>query len=237
MTTLPPDFKKDMNEKITMVMTSISGNDEWINRSLKSSKWFDEILLFIDPNSPKIPSIDLENIKPPVRMIEHSEHIEIGPALDLLIKNADDGWICAFYDDDYFYPDELKRLVDLIKFNNIEEDIVHFQCSVEGPEHPKEIWGSSRVSEDLFRIDNQIPGACFFRKKVWDAVGGFRGKITHDWIFWFRALRIGFKFRFFDSIIYNFTYRYDSAFHQQMKKYADGSFEKTKQHVFAEVFA
>lgn len=208
----------------------MNANEEWINRSLQSAKHFDEILLFIDPATKVLPHIDLSKITPPVRMVEYSDHLEVGEAYDLLIDAADDGWICTFFDDDYFDEAELKRLIDYVKNLQAKADIIHFRCHITGG-MPYHQWGSSHVTISSLEFDNQLPAGSFFRKEVWRTVGGLHGTIAHDWIFWLRAAYRGFIFHYFDGCPYWFNYRRDSIYHRQVKEKAAGDLSKVKELV------
>lgn len=222
-----------MNERITMVMSTLSPDNELLNKSLQSAKGFDEIILFIDPGTKEYPHVDVLSIVPPLRILEHDKHLEVNEAYDFLINAAFEGWVCTFFDDDYFDEAELKRVIDFVKNNDIKEDIVHFRSHMAGDLSYHQ-WGKEQVSIGELEFDNCLPAASFFRKKVWRAVGGLRGEIAHDWIFWLRAAYMGFEFKYFNACPVWFNYqKEDSIYRRHLKEKCGGSLEKAKQLVLS----
>jgi GT2 family glycosyltransferase len=64
---------------------------------------------------------------------------------------------------------------------------------------------------DNLKKFNSIPGVSWFKKSVWENIGGFTWDKAEDWDFWLRAYKAGYKFQYFPEVVYNFNKRKDSV--------------------------
>jgi hypothetical protein len=246
---------------ITLCVTSLNPDENKLNKMLASAVGFEEILLHIDAGTKNYPDIDFKNAGSRIRMIDHPEHLEIGPAYDMLVKEVKTEWVCVFFDDDYFDVEGLRQMIQQVN-NNPDCDIAHFQCTVGGymplvdrrglvfrffqnivaPYLKKKylvldikyLLGCQSVSVESLEKDNGLPAGSFFKKYVWEKVGGFKGRITHDWIFWLRSARMGFRFKYFDYVVYHYIRRQDSAWFKQLKQECGGNWKKCRETVLRE---
>lgn len=197
-------------EKISLVVTALNPNEFKLNRMLQSAVGFDQIYFHLDKNSkscPTVPFIDGINLE----VINYPEHLDIGEAYNRMISGIDSEWFCCFPDDDFFDPKDLKALLDDIRAGKYADaDVIHFKVHVSGIA-PYHTWGGVKVKQEMIEAQNWFPAGSFFRKSVWEKVGGFRGDLYHDWIFWLRAMKSGARFKFAEQVPYWFMMRKDSA--------------------------
>ena len=199
------------HDKITLVCTSLGKHPELLKRMLDSAKGFDDVLLY------KIPP---------------EKYLSIPNAYNFLIDKVKTQWVCCMPDDDYFYPDGLSKMIDAVH-NNIYAGVAHFKFHISGYMPSEDTRGQvykfvtgkteydlcekKTVTYELLRKHNRLPAASFFRKIVWEKIGGFQGDKYHDWNFWKRAAQWGAEFKYFDYLVYNFVRREGSAWEKQNK--------------------
>lgn len=249
-------------DKITLVITSFNPNPILLNRLLKSAKGFDEIILHIDSASNPHLIAECVNMQSPssLRYYYNPEHLRIEEAYNAMIKEAQDGWICAFCDDDYFEEDGLLSMQTAIRVGDAKDcDIATFQTFVTGfaPWRDKgsilvecvnrfiapllmkkgvelkarRFYGRSHVNAKTIEWQSNIPAGAFFRKSAWEKSGGFSGSIAHDWILWLKMARQGMVFKFFPYIVYTYERRENSAWFRQFRSIAHGSMKELRKIV------
>lgn len=209
-------------EKITLVCTSLNADFILLRKMVRSAKWFDEMLVHIDGEGGEYYK-DNEfsgSWKYPV-------HLNITDAYNKLIGMATTEWICCFCDDDYFYSENLCKMVEKVH-KGIDADVAHFKFHVSGyiPPQDKRCWFGHKeydlceknsVTSKLLEKHNRLPAGSFFRKNAWKKVGGFQGDKCHDWDLWKRMVGAGCRFKYFDYLVYNFVRRENSAWIIQNK--------------------
>lgn len=213
-----------MLEKITLVCTSLNPDRELLSKMIDSAKGFYDIIIHEDKDSTTHYSRFDNGTR--VRHVYNPEHLTIDEAYNWIIKDyVKTEWICCFCDDDYFYPGDLKALIDLVH-KGVDADIIHFPFRISGhrPWRDYRSWikGKSYIIDELKPITpkllskhNRLPAASFFRKSAWEKVGGFQGDKCHDWNLWLRMSKSGFKFKRFSYIGYNHVRRENSAWCRQ----------------------
>ncbi|MCK9324714.1 MAG: glycosyltransferase, partial [Bacteroidales bacterium] len=126
-----------------------------------------------------------------------------------------DDWISAQADDDTWHAVNFPKLVKQLRKS--KADIVHFPCIYYGK--MSGFFGVSKnESFDDLKKDNNIYGASFFKKHVWDALGGFKLDVAGDWDFWLRAMKSGFTFEYFPLVCAWFRVSDRSMFERSLKK-------------------
>jgi hypothetical protein len=96
----------------------------------------------------------------------------------------------------------------------------------------RRIYGyGGNITEKQMLRDSYTPAGSFFRKSAWDKVGGMTGHIAHDWILWLKMIRSGFRFKYFEYIVYTYERRENSAWFRQFKDVAAGSMTKLREIV------
>lgn len=206
-------------DKITLVCTSLNPDEILLHRMLNSAKGFDEILLHID--SKAIPHWLPSNSF----LMIHNVHLSIPDAYNLLIKQIETEWVCCFCDDDFFYSQGLKSMINEIH-KGITADVAHFNFRISGHRPIQDIrsWffgkeyilsEKKKITPKLLKKHNRLPAGSFFRKSAWEKVGGFQGDKFHDWNLWLRMTEAGCKFKYFDYLVYEFHRRENSAWIKQ----------------------
>jgi glycosyltransferase involved in cell wall biosynthesis len=184
--------------EISLVMGSYNPKLEWLDKALKSCiGLFDEIIL-VDDGS-KIPI--KHNI--PTKIVRQNNK-GFAETRNRGILEARGDVIASLDDDDYFIPENVLKLKEFIKLN--DSDIWHFQIDMFGDRTG--LWGEN-ISDNIFDYD-QIPSGSWFKKSVWQDVGGYGKCRAEDWEFWCKAKTLNKKFTYFDLPIYFHRMRGDS---------------------------
>ena len=211
-----------MQEKITLVCTSIRPNKAWLNRMIQSAKGFDKIFLHLMPVSNPF---NIEGAH-----ILRTPYMPIPDAYNWVILSVSTEWVCCFCDDDYFYPEGLSKMIAEVH-KGIDADVAHFKFKISGYMPPQDrrgrliqlLTGKSEyvlcergnVADQLAKGHNRLPAGSFFRKSAWGKVNGFQGDKCHDHDLWHRMAQAGCRFKYFDHVVYNYVRRDKSAWVKQ----------------------
>lgn len=202
------------NEKITLVCTSLGKNPELLQRMLDSAIGFDSIIVHTNKVGFYFPGDD--------RQPSYTRDMTIPEAYNMIIGElVNTQWVCCFCDDDYFYPEVLSKMIDEVH-EGIVAGIAHYKFHVSGYTPPQDLrclfgkkeydlWEPRKITPRLLSKHNRLPAGSFFRKIVWEKIGGFQGEKEHDRNFWLRAAQEGFEFKYFPYLVYNFERRENSA--------------------------
>lgn len=173
-------------EGTSLVMGSFNPREEWITRALESCEGFLEVILVDDGSDT------------PIRgAIRHDTNKGFYEARNTGTRAARGEWIATLDDDDYFDAKGLAGLHEFIK--TTDADIVHFPIRTVGNQT---LWGTDSPTIDKFKVNNCIPSGSWYRKSVFEAIGGFQYEPAEDWDFWMRAMKRGFRFRHFPEPVY-----------------------------------
>jgi glycosyltransferase involved in cell wall biosynthesis len=202
-------------ETIGLAINSFNPNQEWLKQAIQSGLQFDEIHLFVDRETKEdfrfVPEHEA------FFRLHNKKHLKSNDGFDFVARHAKTDWVCAFCDDDYFHEQNLGYLLNKIRIGEFADaDIIHFKVFVNSE---SETWGAEGVTEEMLLTNNCIPHASFFRKRVWQEIGGYKVEPCADWSFWLRAMRRGFKFKYFDKPVYFFRMGHDSEFGRQVSKF------------------
>lgn len=185
--------------KYSCVIGTYNPKAEWLRRAIDSaSLHFDEIIV-VDDGSDGVHPIVEPNVD---KLVRHSSNRGFYEAKNTAIKEATGDVIAILDDDDYFE----ERGVFLLQ-QHIEQstaDIWHFILNKFNEEVGQ--YGVNANPADLTSY-NSIPGVSWFRKKVWEDLGGYKYPLAEDWDFWLRAFRRGFKFEYVPEVVYNMNVR------------------------------
>lgn len=245
-------------EKITLVITSMNPDQKKLSRLLKSAKGFDDIYLHIDYGSKDGINVDTSMAASPIKQWVCLKHLEIPDAYNYLIDKVEDGWICAFCDDDYFEEEGLALMLKEIRNGDAKDyGVCTFKTFVTGyspwrdkgsvlaeiinryiapPLMKKGVevvarrWYGykARLTPNGVLWQSNIPAGAFFRKTAWEKVHGFTGEIAHDWILWLKMIRSGIEFKYFPYIVYTYERRENSSWFRQFRDIANGSMEELR---------
>ncbi len=211
-------------EKITLVCTSNNPDKALLNKMLNSACRFDEIILHINKYTQE-ESMKFGCAYKQIGRFYSEETIPIADAYNWMIESVTTEWICCFSDDDYFYTEELYKMINEIH-KGIDADVAHFKFHVSGYIPPQDLrcWFGKKeydlcekknITPLLLEKHNRLPAGSFFRKSAWEKVGGFQGDKFHDWNLWERMAKAGCVFKYFDYLVYNYVRRENSAWIRQ----------------------
>lgn len=181
---------------ISLIICTYNPDPVLLKRALDSAQGFDEIII-IDDGS------DI-----PVEGAIRIEHAGLGNARNVGISQAKGDIIALLDDDDYLTEPE--RMINFV--NNFDSDIWHFTIQVEDGN----VWGSQSV--ETIEQEDCIPGTSWFKKSVWEKVGGYKNIVAEDWVFWCEAKKKSCIFTYVPIIFYNYSLRADSLSHKNMNR-------------------
>ena len=192
----------EQQDKITLVCTTLGKNPELLQRMLDSAGGhFDDVI------------------------VHDGNGTTISEAYNFCIKNVKTQWVCCMPDDDYFYPEGLSKMIAEVK-EGIVAGVAHFKFHVSGYTPPEDVrcWfgkteydlcEKKRITPKLLEKHGRLPAASFFRKAAWELAGGFTGTKEHDRNLWLNMAKAGVEFKYFDTLVYNFVRRDNSAWVKQ----------------------
>lgn len=198
---------------ISIAIATYNPIKEWLQQAIETSLLADEIVICND-GSHNFNENDYK-LSPKVRIIHNDRNLGAFKAFSKAISECKGEWISAPSDDDYFVRDNFSLLLERLKVTRA--DIVYYPYRVVG-KYNKIAGRMPLLNYRLIYLINKIYGASFFRRKVWEFLGGFRTDVAADWNFWLRAYKSGFKFEFFPRVCgcYRITER--SMFEKQLKE-------------------
>jgi len=219
-----------MEEKITLICTSLNPDLELLDKMIDSAKGFDAVVLNIDRAS-KVFYGRNGYKEPKVHHVGTFESLSIPNAYNWMIQEyVKTEWICCMCDDDYFYPEGLSKMIAEVH-KGIDADVAHFKFRISGYMPPQDkrgrilqlLTGKSEyilcergnVADQLAKGHNRLPAGSFFRKSAWGKVNGYQGDKCHDHDLWHRMSKAGCRFKYFDHLTYNYVRRDKSAWVKQ----------------------
>ena len=181
--------------KYSLVIGSYNPNKEWLDNALKSAEGlFDEIILVDDGSDEPIKGATIRK-----------KNGGFYTARNAGIERATGDIICSLDDDDEFIRDGVETMKQFCEI--IEADIYSFPVMMFGEQSG--LWPIAPNMEDILNA-NQIPSGSWFKKSVWEELGGFKYPKAEDWDFWARAYKAGKKFLHFGEPVYRHRMRKDS---------------------------
>jgi len=189
--------------KFSLVIGSYNPKKEWLENALKSAEGlFDEIIIVDDGSNPAIK--DYVDISLITALIEKPNG-GFYTARNAGIERATGDIICSLDDDDEFIRENVESLKEFCEI--VEADIYSFPIVLFGNQSG-EAFNESNLSEIL--NSNQLPSGSWFKKSVWEELGGFKYPMAEDWSFWTIAYKKGKKFLHYGDPIYRHRMRDDS---------------------------
>jgi glycosyltransferase involved in cell wall biosynthesis len=174
---------------------------DWLSRAFKSAKGFYEIIIVDDCSDTPVPHTT----------IRHEKNMGFYNARNTGVAYATGDWIASLDDDDYFDEPGLVNMFKLIE--KTSEDIIYFPMNTFTNSNPNTgmiFKNGNNLTFDKLKENNMLPSGSWFRKSVWNSLGGFQYEPAEDWDFWLRAMKSGFKFKFYPNPVYWHRVRSDS---------------------------
>lgn len=183
--------------KYSLVIGSYNPNREWLKEALQSAEGlFDEVILVDDGSD-----IPIEGAT-----VRHEANRGFYEARNTGITLATGDIIASLDDDDLFIEEAVVNLKKFIEEN--DSDIWHFPVKLFGEQQG--VWGHQyNLSE--FLNGNQIPSGSWFKKSLWERLGGYQYPLAEDYDFWVRAWKKGKQFTYFPECVYLHRMRKDSV--------------------------
>ena len=201
----------------SVVIPTYNPVKEWFQECLNSCAGVDEIVIgndaskIYDPAEYKYP----EGVE--TRFIHGEKNVGPFKMLNRIIPEAKGEWISTQADDDSYDKRKFPRLLNFIRGVPEDVDVVCYPCSYFGKR--MQLYGQCGIPnfETIYKANN-IYGSSFFRKRVFERLGGFQLTVAGDWDFWLRALKSGFKFAYFPEVSAYFRVSERSMFEDSLKK-------------------
>lgn len=202
--------------KISLAINTRNTIHEWMEHLLSTAKGFDEIVVYADG----VEEMDHFPWASRVFGMCDGESRSVVDGFNLAVSNATGDWVCAFCDDDYFLEDNLSRLIAGLRAGEFEDaDIIHFPVLTGSGR-----WGATpEVTFESLRAANHLPMGSFYRKSVFYALNGYQVEVC-DWDFWLRAIKRGYRFKYFPDPVYFFRQdRQRSLSERQIRQHGFGA--------------
>lgn len=168
-----------------------------------------EMILVDDcSTSPLDPNVQRLISRHGINYIKKPKNAGLAAARNTGIAAATSDLIIPLDADDHFYPNVLGTLVREIH----DADVVCGNVTDSGITHYPTISRVPALTKEHFLQDNPLYCSSLFRKKVWEAVGGYNDKhhtSYEDWNFWAKAFVKGFKFKYANLTVYHHESRPD----------------------------
>ena len=200
--------------KVTVVIATHNPVKEWLQQTLDSCRGVDSLII-CDDHSKELVLSDYSYPTADVRMLYNERQLGCFQTYNRLCKEVKEGFISAQADDDYFDEKNFPAIIEVLR--KTKADVVHFPCQYFGKYNFVFGYCPNPIYKVLYNA-NDIYGASFFRKELWDFLGGFQLEAAADWDFWLRAVKSGAKFEFFRSVGAHFRVTERSMFEGQLKK-------------------
>lgn len=152
-----------------------------------------EKIIVVDDGSSVATKNILVGIEDPLLQIIFQENKGVSSARNHAISLAKTDFIVNLDGDDYFEPTFIEKAVELLN-NNKELIAVSSYCYTFKDDNIVELIKPLGGQLKDFIVINNCSANTIFRKKCWDAVGGFDEKMLdgyEDWEFWIAALKLG----------------------------------------------
>lgn len=193
-----------MHKKFTLLICSYNPNKKWLAQAIKSVQGiFDEYIL-VDDGS-KEPIVCPNNFT-----LLRQNNGGLWTARNLGINNATGDIICLLDDDDWLDGEEVKKMCKFVEDNYDNGDIFTHDFYVHRDTGEVSIRKSGYCIEKILE-KNQYVGTTWYKKSVWEKLGGYSDAIAEDWDFWMRAIKNGLKIIEYGGVFYHYRKRKGSV--------------------------
>ncbi len=200
---------KIMNVKTSLVINSKNPSVQWLEQIFDTMRGFDEVVLYIDgADGEDVKALGIEFPKN-VFLLFDGQNRDLKDGYNFAVSQARGEWVMIFCDDDYFIEGGIDALNKDMKAGKYDDaDIVFFKVETGGGS-----WGiTTDFSVDQIMSNNLIPSGSFIRKDVFEFLGGYKVNAFGDWNLWIRAKKTGFRFKYFDMVVYFFRQGHRCSF-------------------------
>jgi glycosyltransferase involved in cell wall biosynthesis len=199
--------------RITGVIPTYNPIKHWLQATLDSCVGFDELIICND-GSDKFNERQFRTPKDiPTTFIHNQTNIGCFNTINVLCKQVKEGFITIQADDDFYDKDNLPGIVERARIS--DADVIYFPCMYFGKYNG--LFGNqAKVDYKSLLKANYVYGSAFFRKELFDFLGGFQLEVAGDWDFWVRAIKSGAKFEFYPGLGAHFRVTQRSMFEKSL---------------------
>jgi glycosyltransferase involved in cell wall biosynthesis len=173
----------------------------WLCRALNSAAGlFDEYIIVDDGSAAAVEGL------PGMKVLRHECNLGFYQARNTGVNAATGDIIAWLDDDDYLNRDGVVALKKHIESSSA--DIWHFVLQ---EFNQGDVLYGVDASPDRLVLHSAIPSQSWYRKTVWQELGGYTYPLAEDWDFLLRAFKRGFKFQYFPEVVYYYNRRSDSV--------------------------
>jgi hypothetical protein len=181
---------------ISLVLATYQPDLKMLNRALECIDLFNEVIVHVNQK---------DNIILPQKcqVIYREEKCSVQEALNECISLAKSSWILPWTDDDFFHNINLAYLLNLIKTQDIQKDVIHYPIFAGNDKDGWRIWGNNPIIRlDRLKEENLIPFSSVYKKSVWEKVGGYKQGEYSDWAFWCEVVKKECSFYYLNNPVY-----------------------------------
>lgn len=199
--------------KITGIIPTHNPVKHWLQQTLDSCRGFDELVI-CDDKSDKFNSRQYRLPDDmPVLFLHNDVNRGCFNTINILCDYVKEGMITIQADDDYYDKNNLPAIVARAKVT--DADVLYFPCQYFG-KYDFIFGNAAKVEYKTLMQANYVYGSAFFRKELWQFLGGFQLQVAADWDFWIRAIKSGAKFEFYPAIGAHFRVTNRSMFEKSL---------------------
>ncbi len=170
-----------------------------------------EIIIVNDGSTDEATKHLLFEYQKPKTVAYHTKNQGLSAARNYGIERSNGEFIACLDADDKLHPDFLKRSVGVLNESNEHIGFVPIGVQQFGESESAFI----PPENSLFHMfaDNSFVCTCMFRRKCWEAVGGYNESMMdgyEDWDFWLKLIEKGFSWKIIPDILFYYRDRKNS---------------------------
>jgi GT2 family glycosyltransferase len=226
-----------MSLPVAIIICCYENDRRFLPKALESAvaQGVREIILVDDGSQHFVPADVRDYVRAyNITLIHKSRNAGLSAARNTGIRLSTAEFLLPLDADDWLYPKAVDALVRVIG----DADIASGNITEvpEGQLTTDALWvrppladhcSGLGLTSSSWRAENQCFATSLFRRKVWEAVGGYTEQPSphyEDYRMWCAAFTKGFRFRHVDALVYNHTPRADSMLqklHGETQKWHD----------------
>jgi glycosyltransferase involved in cell wall biosynthesis len=180
--------------KISLIMATKNAANvrPYIGQALSIAPIFDEVIVHCNnyASTKYVPQYRNSLI------LFQDDPISAPDALNKCVAQAKGDWIIPICDDDFCDINLLEQVVIQLREGLYQHKDIVYSAFTVGNE--KDGWTKTDrhpiVNYDLLKEKNLLPFTSFYKKNIWELVGGYKNMVYNDWLFWMEAAKVGAQF-------------------------------------------
>ncbi|MGV3278663.1 glycosyltransferase family 2 protein [Rickettsiales bacterium LUAb2] len=185
--------------------------EDAVNSVLNQSYQNFEIIIVNDGSTDQYTIELLQNYNKPKTTVYSIHNQGVSKARNFGIEKATGKYICCLDADDILHKDYLKSCIDVLD-NDVQEKIGFVTTWVKYFGESDQEWLTSEYNPIRLLSENIVHVASVFRKKAWEAVGGYAINLRgyEDWNFWISIVSKGFLWEVISKSYFYYRVRNNS---------------------------